>query len=170
MVARKKDVTKEERKLKAQHLGMIVEHYLKYYLAKQVNEATKDDLFTALALAVREIAADGMFNTAARYEKNDPKRVFYLSVEYLIGRSLENNLHNLGLYELLDDIDLDTQIPLREVLDAEYDPALGNGGLGRLAACFLDSMATLGVPGYGYGINYQFGLFKQYFENGYQKE
>ena len=170
MAIKKEDLNKEERKLKAQHLALIVEHYLKYYLGKQVKEATKDDLFTALALAVREIAADGMFNTAARYEQEDPKRVFYLSVEYLIGRSLENNLHSLGLYDLLDDIDLDTKIPLREVLDAEYDPALGNGGLGRLAACFLDSMATLGIPGYGYGINYQFGLFKQYFENGYQKE
>lgn len=170
MAIKKEDLNKEERKLKAQHLALIVEHYLKYYLGKQVKEATKDDLFTALALAVREIAADGMFNTAARYEQEDPKRVFYLSVEYLIGRSLENNLHSLGLYDLLDDIDLDTKIPLREVLDAEYDPALGNGGLGRLAACFLDSMATLGISGYGYGINYQFGLFKQYFENGYQKE
>ena len=170
MAIKKEDLNKEERKLKAQHLALIVEHYLKYYLGKQVKEAAKDDLFTALALAVREIAADGMFNTAARYEQEDPKRVFYLSVEYLIGRSLENNLHSLGLYDLLDDIDLDTKIPLREVLDAEYDPALGNGGLGRLAACFLDSMATLGIPGYGYGINYQFGLFKQYFENGYQKE
>ena len=170
MAIKKEDLNKEERKLKAQHLALIVEHYLKYYLGKQVKEATKDDLFTALALAVREIAADGMFNTADRYEQEDPKRVFYLSVEYLIGRSLENNLHSLGLYDLLDDIDLDTKIPLREVLDAEYDPALGNGGLGRLAACFLDSMATLGIPGYGYGINYQFGLFKQYFENGYQKE
>ncbi|OPZ77894.1 MAG: Maltodextrin phosphorylase [Alphaproteobacteria bacterium ADurb.Bin438] len=113
---------------------------------------------------------DGMFDTAARYEKENPKRVYYLSVEYLIGRSLENNLYNLGIYDMLDEIKLDNPIKLRDVIDAEYDPALGNGGLGRLAACFLDSMATLGLPGYGYGINYQFGLFKQYFENGYQRE
>lgn len=147
-----------------------IEHCLKYSLCKQVCEASKEDLFCALALAVREFATDRMFETAARYAETNPKRVYYLSVEYLIGRSLVNNLHNLGIYDLLDDVKLDNPIALKDVVDAEYDPALGNGGLGRLAACFIDSMATLGIPGYGYGINYQFGLFKQYFENGYQKE
>jgi len=167
---KEQEVIKSERQLRAQNLGCIIEHYLKYYIGKQVKEATKEDLFVSLALAVREVAADGMFNTVALQETRDPKRVYYLSLEYLIGRSLENNLHNLGLYDLLDEIDIGNQIPFSEVLDAEYDPALGNGGLGRLAACFMDSMATLGLPGYGYGINYQFGLFKQLIENGWQKE
>ena len=170
MNQKEQQIIESERRLKAQNLGCIIEHYLKYYIGKQVKEATKEDLFTSLALAVREVAADGMFNTVALQEVRDPKRVYYLSLEYLIGRSLENNLHNLGLYDLLDEIDIGNQIPFSEVLDAEYDPALGNGGLGRLAACFMDSMATLGLPGYGYGINYQFGIFKQLIENGWQKE
>lgn len=143
---------------------------MKYTLCKQVCEASKEDLFTALALAVREIAVESMYATASRYSRQNPKRIYYLSVEYLLGRSLVNNLDNLGIHDLLDQVKLDNPIPLRDVIDCEYDPALGNGGLGRLAACFIDSMATLGLPGYGYGLNYQFGLFKQVFENGYQKE
>ena len=154
----------------ADDMARLIEWHMKYTLCKQMSEATKEHLFTALALAVRDLCIDQMFQTAARHSKKDPKRIYYLSLEYLIGRLLENNLHNFGLYDMLDKIKLDNPIPLREVLDAEYDPALGNGGLGRLAACFLDSIATLGLPGYGYGINYQFGLFRQRFENGYQKE
>lgn len=151
-------------------LAHHIELHMKYTLCKQMREATKEHLFTALALSVRDLCIDQMFETAARHSKKDPKRIYYLSMEYLIGRLLENNLHNFGIYDMLDKVKLDNPIPLREVLDAEYDPALGNGGLGRLAACFLDSMATLGLPGYGYGINYRFGLFRQRFENGYQKE
>lgn len=166
----KRILSVKEKQEKADELACIVRRYLNYYLGKQEQEASKEDLFSALALAVREIASDDMFETAARNNKKDVKKLYYLSVEYLIGRSLENNLHNLGLWDILDFVKLDTQIPWREVLDAEYDPALGNGGLGRLAACFMDSLATLGYPGYGYGINYQFGLFKQTFENGWQKE
>lgn len=147
-----------------------IERLMKYTLCKQVCEASKEDLFTALALAVREIAVESMYATASRYSRQNPKRIYYLSVEYLLGRSLVNNLDNLGIHDLLDQVKLDNPIPLRDVIDCEYDPALGNGGLGRLAACFIDSMATLGLPGYGYGLNYQFGLFKQVFENGYQKE
>ena len=154
----------------AQEMARLIEWHMKYTLCKQMSEATKEHLFTALALAVRDLCIDQMFATAARHSSKDPKRVYYLSLEYLIGRLLENNLHNFGIYVLLDKIKLDNPIPLKEVLDSEYDPALGNGGLGRLAACFLDSIATLGLPGYGYGINYQFGLFRQRFENGYQKE
>ena len=153
-------------------LKLSIEHYIKYFIGKRTCEINKDEALEAIALAVREFAMDKMYDTIARYNQENAKRIYYLSIEYLIGRSLENNLHNLGLFDVLKDIKIDgfPDISLQEIFDAEYDPALGNGGLGRLAACYLDSMASLGIPGFGYGINYQFGLFKQKFENGYQIE
>ncbi len=153
-------------------LKLSIEHYIKYFIGKRTSEINKDEALNAIALAVREFAMDKMYETMARYNKCNTKRIYYLSVEYLIGRSLENNLHNLGLYNIMKDIKIDgfPDFSLKEIFDTEYDPALGNGGLGRLAACYLDSMASLGIPGFGYGINYQFGLFKQKFENGYQVE
>ena len=153
-------------------LKLSIEHYIKYFIGKRTCEINKDEALEAIALAVREFAMDKMYDTIARYNQENAKRVYYLSIEYLIGRSLENNLHNLGLFDILKDIKIEgfPDISLQEIFDAEYDPALGNGGLGRLAACYLDSMASLGIPGFGYGINYQFGLFKQKFENGYQIE
>ena len=164
--------TSMKRRMKptAKQLQKLIEWHIKYSLSKRVCEADKDHLFTALAMAVRDLCIDGMFETAARHEKADSKRVYYLSLEYLLGRLLPNNLYGFEIMDLLQEIHLDNPIPLTEVLDCEYDPALGNGGLGRLAACILDSMATQGIPGYGYGINYQFGLFKQYFNHGWQKE
>lgn len=160
----------DHKKPTAEDLAYLIEWHLKYSLSKRVCEADKDHIFTALAMAVRDLCIDGMFKTAARHEEKDPKRVYYLSLEYLLGRLLSNNLHNLEIMDLLDQVKLDNPIPLKEVIESEYDPALGNGGLGRLAACILDSLATQGLPGYGYGINYQFGLFKQYFERGWQRE
>lgn len=153
-------------------LKLSIEHYIKYFIGKRTSEINKDEALNAIALAVREFAMDKMYETMARYNKCNTKRIYYLSVEYLIGRSLENNLHNLGLFDILKDIKIEgfPDLTLQEIFDTEYDPALGNGGLGRLAACYLDSMASLGIPGFGYGINYQFGLFKQKFENGYQIE
>ncbi len=153
-------------------LKLSIEHYIKYFIGKRTCEVTKDEALSAVSLAVREFAMDRMYETISRYNKCNTKRIYYLSIEYLIGRSLENNLHNLGLFDVLKDIKIDgfPDISLQEIFDTEYDPALGNGGLGRLAACYLDSMASLGLPGFGYGINYQFGLFKQRFENGYQIE
>ncbi len=161
---------KNRKKPTAKDLQHLIEWHLKYSLCKRVCEAHKEHLFTALALAVRDLCVDGMFKTAARHSEKNPKRIYYLSLEYLLGRLLPNNMYNFEIMDLLDDVKLDNPIPLKDVLDCEYDPALGNGGLGRLAACILDSIATQGLPGYGYGINYQFGLFKQYFENGWQKE
>lgn len=153
-------------------LKLSIEHYIKYFIGKRTCEINKDEALNAVALAVREFAMDKMYETIARYNQCNTKRIYYLSIEYLIGRSLENNLHNLGLFNILKEIKIEgfPNIDLREIFDAEYDPALGNGGLGRLAACYLDSMASMGIPGFGYGINYQFGLFKQKFENGYQIE
>ena len=153
-------------------LKLSIEHYIKYFIGKRACELTKEEALQAIALAVREFAMDKMYQSIARYNKCNSKRVYYLSIEYLLGRSLENNLHSLGLFDIMKDIKIEgfPEINLNEIFDAEYDPALGNGGLGRLAACFLDSMASLGMPGFGYGINYKFGLFKQKFENGYQVE
>ncbi len=167
-----KDIKNTLSEMDAARLKLSIEHHIKYYIGKRTCEITKEEAFTVVALAVREFAMDKMYETIARYNKVGTKRVYYLSIEYLIGRSLENNLYNLGLYDILKDIKIDgwPDISLQDIFDAEYDPALGNGGLGRLAADYLDSMASMGLPGFGYGINYQFGLFKQKFENGYQVE
>ena len=164
-----KDVMKQ---VDQARLKLSIEHYTKYFIGKRTCELTKEEAFTVVALAVREFAMDKMYETISRYNDRGTKRVYYLSIEYLIGRSLENNLYNLGLYDILKSIKIDgfPDISLQEIFDAEYDPALGNGGLGRLAADYLDSMAAKAIPGFGYGINYQFGLFKQKFENGYQIE
>lgn len=153
-------------------LKLSIEHYIKYFIAKRTMEISKEEALKAISLAVREFAMDKMYETIARYNEVNTKRVYYLSVEYLLGRSLENNLYNLGLFDILTEIKIDgfPNISIEEIFDAEYDPALGNGGLGRLAACYLDSMASVGLPGFAYGINYKFGLFKQKFENGYQVE
>ncbi len=153
-------------------LKLSIEHYAKYFIGKRNCELTKEEAFNVIALAVREFAMDKMYETIARYNKANSKRIYYLSIEYLIGRSLENNLYNLGLYDILKSIKIEgfPEFTLNDIFDAEYDPALGNGGLGRLAACYLDSMASLGLPGFGYGINYKYGLFKQTFKDGYQVE
>ena len=153
-------------------LKFSIEHYIQYFIGKRVCEVTKEEALEAVALAVREFAMDKMYQSMARYNKCGAKRVYYLSIEYLLGRSLENNLHSLGLFDIMKNIKIEglPDMTLEEIFDTEYDPALGNGGLGRLAACYLDSMASLGLPGFGYGINYKFGLFKQKFENGYQVE
>lgn len=168
--AKKTNKADAQPKITAQLLKEHIEWHMKYSLSKRVCEAHKEHLFLALALAVHDLCTDTLCDTARRHQEKDHKRVYYLSLEYLLGRLLPNNLYNFEIMDLLDEIHLDNPIPLKSVLDCEYDPALGNGGLGRLAACILDSMATQGLPGYGYGINYQFGLFKQYFVNGWQKE
>jgi len=169
-VAKKESVIVNE--IDKARLKLSIEHYIKYFIGKRTREITKDEALEAISLAVREFAMDKMYDTIARYNNHNAKRVYYLSIEYLIGRSLENNLHNLGLFDIIKNIKIDgfPDFSLEEIFDAEYDPALGNGGLGRLAACYLDSMASLGIPGFGYGIDYQFGLFKQKFDNGYQIE
>jgi starch phosphorylase len=111
-----------------------------------------------------------MLETEDRYLQADAKQLYYLSMEFLIGRSLGNNLINLGLFESCQEALTNLGVDLDEVREQEVDAGLGNGGLGRLAACFIDSMATMHMPGFGYGIHYEFGLFKQIFDNGWQKE
>lgn len=144
--------------------------YVRYSLGKRGDDLCAHEMFTAVALAVRNRLIDLMIETEQRYQQKDVKRLYYLSLEYLIGRSLTNNLINLGLYDLFRDALLEQGIDLEEIEQSESDAALGNGGLGRLAACFLDSLATLGMPGYGYGINYEYGIFKQEIHHGYQHE
>src|SRR5215216_1754552 len=145
-------------------------HHVRYSLAKAWQSLSKRDWCVAGARAVRDRMVDRMFETAARYRKADAKRLYYLSMEFLIGRLLGTNLQNLGLLEVCQEALLRMGVDLEELRESESDPALGNGGLGRLAACFLDSLATLGMPGYGYGINYEYGLFTQEIYDGYQRE
>ena len=141
-----------------------------YAVGKDPATATRHDWFRALALAVRDRLVDGwMATTRATYER-DKKRVYYLSLEFLIGRLLADSLRNLGIMEMAREALERLGVDAEQVLKVEPDAALGNGGLGRLAACILDSMATIGVAGFGYGIRYQNGLFKQGFDDGWQVE
>ncbi len=147
-----------------------MDRYLRYSFGKERHEATVADLNQAMALAVRERVIDAMIATEHRYQSSDAKRVHYLSIEFLMGRLLDNALVNLDLSEPCRQAAAACGLDLQAILDAEPDPALGNGGLGRLAACYLDSLATLDMPGYGYGICYEFGLFQQSFVGGAQQE
>src|SRR5256714_5415522 len=124
----------------------------------------------SLALTVRDRLIERWISTQQRYYKKDAKRVYYLSAEFLMGRALANNLINLGLYDTARDAMKMLNLDLGDVLEQEVDAGLGNGGLGRLAACYLDSMATLDIPGYGYGIRYEFGMFDQDIKDGWQVE
>lgn len=149
--------------------GRILRH-ARYSLAKRSSDLSKRDLYRALSLSMRDVLVDGMLETEARYDQAGVKRVYYLSMEFLMGRSLGNSLYNLNLLDECREALVRMGYDLEEIRDEEPDAALGNGGLGRLAACFLDSIATLGMPGFGYGINYEYGLFKQEIERGQQKE
>ena len=137
---------------------------------KTIDEATPQQVYQAVAYAVKDVIIDEWIATHKAYDRDDAKIVYYLSMEFLMGRALGNNIINIGaqkeIKEALEELGFD----LNAIEDQEPDPALGNGGLGRLAACFLDSLATLGYPAYGCGIRYHYGMFKQKIENGYQLE
>ena len=147
-----------------------VRNNVKTLFRKEVEEATPQQLFQAVSYVVKEAIIDDWLATQKQYEKDDPKTVYYMSMEFLLGRALGNNLINLCAYgevkEALEELGFD----LNCIEDQEPDPALGNGGLGRLAACFLDSLATLNYAAYGCGIRYHYGMFKQKIQNGYQIE
>ena len=147
-----------------------IRHHVRYSLGKEWESLSGPELFTAVALAVRDQLVDRMLATEERYHQAQAKRLYYLSIEFLMGRSLSNNLYNLGLFALCQEALHALGVDLSMVEESERDAALGNGGLGRLAACFLDSLATLDMPGYGYGIHYEYGLFQQEINNGYQQE
>jgi starch phosphorylase len=144
--------------------------HLQYSLGEDEHSATALDRYFAVAFAVRDRMMRRWIQTQQGYYKQDAKRVYYLSLEFLMGRALENNLLNLGLRDPMRAALKDLGLELADLLEQEPDAGLGNGGLGRLAACFLDSMATLAIPAYGYGIRYEFGIFDQEIRNGYQVE
>ena len=144
--------------------------HLRYSLGKEFDSKTIRDVYLALTLSLRDRLLEKLLETEARYQAADAKRLYYLSMEFLIGRSLGINLTNLDIFEACRTALMDMGIDLEDVREQETDAALGNGGLGRLAACFLDSLATLDYPGFGYGIHYEYGLFRQEIDNGYQKE
>ena len=147
-----------------------VKDNVKTLYRKTMEEATQQQIFQAVSYAVKDTVIDNWMATQAKYEEEDPKTVYYMSMEFLMGRALGNNLINLTAYnevkQALEEIGLDLNV----IEDQEPDAALGNGGLGRLAACFLDSLATLGYSAYGCGIRYRYGMFKQKIEDGYQLE
>lgn len=147
-----------------------VKDNVKFLYRKTIEEATQEQIFQAVSYTVKDVIIDNWLATQKAYEEQDPKIVYYMSMEFLMGRALGNNLINLCAYgevkEALEELGFD----LNCIEDQEPDPALGNGGLGRLAACFLDSLATLNYSAYGCGIRYHYGMFKQKIENGYQIE
>ena len=159
-----------DKQFKKETFKQSVKDNVKMLYRKTLEEATQEQVFQAVSLAVKDVVIDNWLLTQKQYEKDDPKIVYYMSMEFLMGRALGNNLINLTAYkevkEALEELGLDLNV----IEDQEPDPALGNGGLGRLAACFLDSLASLGYCAYGCGIRYQYGLFKQQIVNGEQVE
>jgi starch phosphorylase len=153
-----------------ENLKSAIQRQLRLILARDLGSATKQELWMATSLALREMMVDRFIETQKEHSKQDARRVYYLSLEYLMGRLLNVNLTNMGLKKAVSDALSDLGFDLDVLYDEEHDMGLGNGGLGRLAACFLDSMATLDLPAVGYGIHYQFGLFKQEFQGGKQVE
>ena len=162
-LASNKEMTKEA-------LKMSFQMNRQYTLSKDQYTATMHDNFLALSMAVRDRIVERWIKTQQGYHKKNVRRVYYLSMEFLIGRLMGNNIYNLGIEkeatEALDELGLDVEV----VREQEVDAGLGNGGLGRLAACFLDSMASLGIPAHGYGIRYDYGIFNQKIKNGFQIE
>lgn len=152
--------------------GMVISFVAnrEYTLAKDRYTSTLHDDYLALSLAVRDRIVERWILTQQRYHDHNVKRVYYFSLEFLIGRLLGTNTLNLGIYNETDRAMEAMGLDLDELRDCESDAGLGNGGLGRLAACFLDSMATLGIPAHGYGIRYEYGIFNQRIQNGYQVE
>jgi starch phosphorylase len=147
-----------------------VSYNVKTLYRKNIEEATQQQIFHAVALATKDAVIDGWLATQEEMKKKDPKIVYYMSMEFLMGRALGNNLINLTYYDEVKEALEELGCDLNVIEDQEPDAALGNGGLGRLAACFLDSLATLGYPAYGCGIRYRYGMFKQKIQDGYQVE
>ncbi len=150
--------------------GALYERHLLFDNVVKMTAASARVRFEAFARSIRDVLAQRWMQTAETYEREDPKRVYYLSMEYLIGRSLANNVTNLLLDELATRVVRQKSLDWLGLLEEEPDSGLGNGGLGRLAACFLDSMATMQIPAIGYGLRYEYGIFRQTIQNGWQQE
>ncbi len=148
----------------------LYERHLLFDSGVDLSAATVRDRFEALARSVRDILSQRWLLTEKTYEQENPKRLYYLSIEYLIGRSLENNVTNLLLMPFAKQVIEEKKLNLVEIVEQEPDAGLGNGGLGRLAACFIESAATMQLPVMGYGLRYEYGIFKQSIQNGWQKE
>ena len=154
----------------AEMLREAILRHVRYTLVRPTSDLKAADYLKPVSLAIRDRIVDRMLETDSRFRHKDAKRLYYLSMEFLMGRSLGDNLSNLRIEELCREVLAGFGVDLDDVLESESDAGLGNGGLGRLAACFLESLATLGMPGYGYGIDYEYGLFKQEIVNGFQRE
>ncbi len=159
-----------KKKRNAANIKEDILKHLRHTVAKPSQTATELDWFNALAYTLNDYLTEHWMNTIDEYRKQNAKRVYYLSLEFLTGRFLVKNLLNLGIYDECEQVIEELGLSLDKLSDLEPDPALGNGGLGRLAACFLDSMATLNLPGYGYGIRYEYGMFYQRIHDGFQLE
>ena len=159
-----------DKQFKKEAFKKSVEENVKYLYRKKLEEATQEQIFQAVSYTVKDVIIDNWMESQNAYEEEDPKIVYYMSMEFLMGRALGNNLINLCAYdevkEALEELGLDLNV----IEDQEPDPALGNGGLGRLAACFIDSLATLNYCAYGCGIRYRYGMFKQEIKDGFQVE
>lgn len=147
-----------------------VNDYVKIFSRKKIEEANDLELYQGVAYALKDFIMDQWIATYKEYEKKDAKTVYYMSMEFLTGRALGNMIINLSARDEIKEAIEELGLDLNVIEDQEPDAALGNGGLGRLAACFLDSLATLGYPAYGCGIRYRYGMFEQKIEDGYQVE
>ncbi len=156
--------------LSIQGLKKLIQAHLKFTLARDRTTASKRDWWLATSKAVQSIIIERMIATQAEHHQKNTKRLYYLSLEFLMGRLFSNSLYNAGVFDTIEHALNELGLDVETLRTEEYDMGLGNGGLGRLAACFLDSLATLDLPAIGYGIHYQYGLFKQEFRNGHQVE
>jgi glycogen phosphorylase len=170
MTTVRKQISESVEAVTVEQIKDLMKLHLKYTRGKDWRSATEFDLLTSFSTAIMDLCVDRFIATQRNYVDRDAKRVYYLSMEFLTGKFLENNLIALGVYEegrkALDELGLD----MNHLLGLDVEPKLGNGGLGRLAACYLDSLATLEIPGYGYGLRFEYGIFKQDIKNGWQAE
>ncbi len=157
-------------KIVKEELQKAIAYNMRMLYRKDVEEATPQQMYQAVSYALKDYIIDMWMNTHKTYEEQDAKTVYYLSMEFLMGRALGNNIINMKALPAVKEALEELGFSLENIEEEEPDPALGNGGLGRLAACFLDSLSTLGYPAYGCGIRYKYGMFKQAIENGYQVE
>ncbi len=161
---------KENYQMSAEEMKKAIEDKLRRHFGCEIKEAGKIELFKACALVARDIMSQKYVDTQNRIEKNGERQVHYLSLEFLMGRSFLNNLYNLGILDVMKEALSELNIDINDVIETEPDAGLGNGGLGRLAACYIDSMASLGIAATGYSIRYEHGLFKQKIVDGQQTE